>query len=62
MHLTKNIYLDEVYKLYSEHFTKFCILAEINTKNHDFHGFDHENLLVGNFHYYIRNQRVEIRK
>ena len=24
--------------------------------------FHHENRLVGNFHYYIRNQRVKIRK
>ena len=35
---TKNMYLDEVYKLYTEHFAKFCILAEINAKNHDFYG------------------------
>ena len=27
-----------------------------------FHGFYHENRLVGNFHHYIYNQRVEIRK
>ena len=24
--------------------------------------FHHENRLVGNFHYYIRNQRIKIRK
>ena len=24
--------------------------------------FHHENRLVGNFHYYIRNQRINIRK
>ena len=34
----KRLYLDEVYKLYSEHFVKFYILAEINAKDHDFHG------------------------
>ena len=56
------MYIDEVYKLYLKHFAKFYILAEINAKNHDFHGFYHENRLVGNFHHYIRNQRVEIRK
>ena len=56
------MYLDEVYKLNSEYFAKFCILTEINAKNHDFHGFYHQNRLIGNFHYYIRNQRVEIRK
>ena len=40
MHITKNMYLDEVYKLYWEHFAKCCILAdnEINAKNHHFHG------------------------
>ena len=27
-----------------------------------FHGFHNENRLVGNFHYYIRNQRIEIHK
>ena len=56
------MYLDEVYELYSEHFAKFCMLAEINVKNHAFHGFYHESELIVNFHYYIRNQRIEIRK
>ena len=59
------MYLDEVYKLYLEHFAKFCILVEINAKNHDFYGFlrfHHENRLVSNLHYYIRNQHVTIRK
>ena len=37
MHITKNMYPAEVRKLYSEHFAKLCILAEINTKNHYFH-------------------------
>ena len=36
---TKNVYLDEVYKLCLEHFAKFCILVEINASNHDFYGF-----------------------
>ena len=27
-----------------------------------FSWFHHENRLIGNFHYYIRNQRVKIRK
>ena len=39
MHLTKNVYLDEVCKLYLEHFANFCILVEINVNNHDFCGF-----------------------
>ena len=56
------MYFDRIYKLYLEHFAKFCILAEINAKNHDFHGFYHENRLVGNFHYYIRNQCDKKRK
>ena len=65
MHVTKNMHLDEVYKLYWEHLAKFCMLVEINANNHDFYGFflfHHENRLVDNFHYYIRSQRVEIRK
>ena len=65
MHVTKNMYLDKVYKLYVEHFTKFCILVEINANNHDFYGFlwfHHENQLVGNFLHYIRNQRDKMRK
>ena len=65
MHITKNVYLDEVCKLYLEHFAKFCILNEINANNYDFYSFflwfHHDNRLVGNFHYYIRNQRVKIR-
>ena len=56
------MYHDEVYKLYSEHFAKFCILDEINAKNHDFHSFYHGNRLVGIFHYCVCNQRVEICK
>ena len=32
------MYLDEVYKLYPGHYAKFCILVNINAKNHDFHG------------------------
>ena len=56
------MYFDEVYKLSLEHFAKFCILGERNAKNHDFHGVYQENRLVGHFHYYIRNQRIEIRK
>ena len=65
MNVTKNVYLDEVYKLYLEHFAKFCIQVKINAKNHDFYGllrFHHENRLVGNLHYYIHNQRVKIPK
>ena len=65
MHLIKNVYFDEVYKLYFEHFAKFCILVEINTNNHVFYGFlwvQHETRLVGDFHYYIRNQPIKIVK
>ena len=60
-----DVYFDEIYQLYWEHFAKFCILVEISANNHDFMvvlWFHYENRLVGNFHYYIRNQRVEIRK
>ena len=32
------MYFDGVYKLYLEYFHKFCILAETNAKNHNFHG------------------------
>ena len=63
MHVTKNMYLDEVYKLYLEHFAKFCILAKINATNHDFHGiFMVFTMKLGNLHYYICNQHVEICK
>ena len=65
MHGIENMYLDKIYKLYLEHFAKFCILIKINASNHDFYSFlwfHHENRLIGNFHYYIRNQRVKIRK
>ena len=30
MHVTKHVYLDEVYKLYLKHFAKFFLLVEIN--------------------------------
>ena len=62
---TKNVYLDNIYNFCLEHLKKFCILAEIKSKNHDFYGvlwFHHENRLVANFHYHIRNQRVKIHK
>ena len=62
---TKDVYLDEVYNFCLKHFAKFCVLPEINTKNHDFYGFlwfHHESHLVANFHYHIRNQRVKIHK
>ena len=39
MHVTKNVYLDEVCKLYLAHFAKYFILVEINANNHDFYGF-----------------------
>ena len=61
----KTVYLDEIYKLYLERFAKFCIMVEINVNNHDFYGFlwfHHENRLVSNFHYYVCNQYVKIRK
>ena len=47
MHVTKNVYFNEVDKLYLAHFSKFCILVEINANNHDFYGFSwfhHEKL------------------
>lgn len=33
MYKTKNVYLDEVYNFYFEHFSKYCVLTEINAKN-----------------------------
>ena len=51
--------------LYLEHFAQFCILLEIKANTYDFYGFlwfHHENRLVGNFQYYIRNKRGKIRK
>ena len=62
---TKNVYLDNIYNFCLEHFIKFCILAEINSKNHDFYRFlwfHHENSLVAKFHYHIRNHPVKIHK
>ena len=51
MHVTKNMYLDEVYKLCSENFAKFCISVKINAIMivMVFLWFHHENRLVGNF-------------
>ena len=37
MYKGENMYFEELYKIYLEHFAKFCILAEINDKNHDIH-------------------------
>ena len=36
---TKNVYLDEVYNFFKKYFAKFCELAEINAKKHDFDSF-----------------------
>ena len=36
---TKNVYFDIIYNFYLKDFFIFCILAEINSKNHDFYGF-----------------------
>ena len=62
---TNNVYLNNIYNFRWKCFFKFCILAEIKSKNHDFYGFlwcQHENRLVENFRYHIRNQRVKIHK
>ena len=56
------MYFDESYNIFLKIFSKFSVFLKINAKNYNFHGFYHENRLVGNLNYYIRNQRVEICK
>ena len=63
--LSSNLYFNKSYNICLKYFSKFLIFSKINAKNHDFHGVDsfyRENWLLGNFHYYIHNQRVGIRK
>ena len=59
------MYLDEIYSFCLKYFAKFCILTKISAKNHDFYDFflwfHHENRLVDNFHYHIRNQRKNLK-
>ena len=62
------MYLDEVYKLYSEHFVKllFYVGHIINNNICTFspaRSFSlFSSIIYYYIHYYIRNQRVEIRK
>ena len=56
------MYFVESYNICLKYFFKFLVFSKINAKNHDFHGFYHENRLFGNFHYYIRNQCAKKRK
>ena len=60
--MTQNTYFDESYNIWLKYFSKFSVFSKINAKNHDLYGLYHENRLVGNFHYYRRNQSVDLRK
>ena len=42
---TLNMYFDESYNICLIHFLQFSVFLKINAKNHDFHGFYHENRL-----------------